>query len=110
MMLAPGDDFVEIVARSDGGAGQQQQDLGQRIDDPPGLAVVREPREMAQQKSHPRPGTSSSAKKSAASSMWRPLPIRGAERIIPPRQGQIGVNLTSQPWGFGHHGLHFCAF
>ena len=40
MVFAPGGDLVEIVARGDGGAGQQQQDLGQRVDDPPRLALV----------------------------------------------------------------------
>src|ERR1700692_3722690 len=42
-------------------------------------------------------GTSASAKKSAVSSMGRLLPIRGAHRIILLRQGQIRVNLSSQP-------------
>src|ERR1700722_18444821 len=49
MVFAPGGDLVEIVARGDGGAGQQQQDLGQRVDDPPRLAVVIEPGKMLQQ-------------------------------------------------------------
>src|SRR5208283_1782730 len=31
MVLAPADDIVEVVARRDRGAGQQKQDLGQRI-------------------------------------------------------------------------------
>src|ERR1700689_5411710 len=48
-------------------------------------------------------GTSASAKKSVVSSIWRLLPIRGADRIILPRQGQIVVNLSSQPWDA--HGL-----
>src|ERR1700676_3534500 len=49
-------------------------------------------------------GTSASAKKSAVSSIWRHLPIRGAHRIILLRQGQIVVNLSSQPWGKGPSG------
>ena len=49
MVFAPGGDFVEIVARGDSGAGQQQQDLGQRVDDPPRLAVIIEPGKMLQQ-------------------------------------------------------------
>jgi hypothetical protein len=44
MMLAPRSDLVEIVARSNGGAAQQQQDFSQRKRDPPRFAVVRKPR------------------------------------------------------------------
>ena len=97
MILAPGGDFVEIVARGDGGAGQQQQDFSH------GKAI-----RQASRSSESRAnwfnsratrdlGTSASAKKSAVSSIWRLPPIRGADRIILLRQGQIGVNLSSQP-------------
>src|ERR1700681_4074268 len=55
MVMAKGGDLVEVVARGDGGAGQQQQDLGQRVDDPPRLTVVFEPGKMLQQKCYPRP-------------------------------------------------------
>src|SRR5450432_4712823 len=56
MMLAPGGYLVEIVARGDRGAGQKQQHLGQGIDDPPWLAVIRKLGKMLQQQSHARPG------------------------------------------------------
>jgi hypothetical protein len=42
VMLAPGDDIVEIVTGGDRGAGHQQQDLLERIYNTPGLAVVLE--------------------------------------------------------------------
>jgi hypothetical protein len=58
MMLAPGGDLVEIVARGDRGAGQKQQHLGQGMDDPPWLAVIRKIEKMLQQRrapwEHPR--------------------------------------------------------
>ena len=46
MVMAKGGDLVEVVARGDGGAGQQQQDLGQRVDDPPRLTVIFEKGKM----------------------------------------------------------------
>src|SRR5271154_5844597 len=52
LVIAPGGDFVEIVTRGDSGAGQQQQDLGQRVDHPPRLALIIEPRKMLQQQSY----------------------------------------------------------
>jgi hypothetical protein len=52
MVLAPGDDIVEVVARGDRGASQQKQDLGQRKGDPPRLAVVLQPRKMLQKQRH----------------------------------------------------------
>ena len=55
MVMAKGGDLVEVVARGDGGAGQQQQDLGQRVDDPPRLTVVFEPGKMLQQQCYARP-------------------------------------------------------
>jgi hypothetical protein len=64
MMLAPRGDLVEIVARGNGGAAQQQQDFSQRKGDPPGFPLVRKPRKMAQQQSHPRPGELPSRRKS----------------------------------------------
>ena len=38
-MLTPGDDIVEIVAGGDGRAGNQQQDLLERISNAPGLTL-----------------------------------------------------------------------
>ena len=55
MVMAKRGDLVEVVARGDGGAGQQQQDLGQRVDDPPRLTVVFEPGKMLQQQCYARP-------------------------------------------------------
>src|ERR1700689_3520212 len=55
MVMAKGGDLVEVVARCDGDAGQQQQDLGQRVDDPPRLTVVFEPGKMLQQQCYARP-------------------------------------------------------
>lgn len=40
MVVSPGGDVVEIVARGDGGAGHQQQHLRQRIHHPPWFALV----------------------------------------------------------------------
>ena len=40
VMLAPGDDIVEVVTGRDAGAGHQQQDLPEGIDYAPGLPVV----------------------------------------------------------------------
>ena len=94
MVIAPGDDFVEIVARSDGGAGQKQQDLGQRVDDPPRLPVVVEQGEMLQQQSNARSGQRPRRRKSRlVFSMRRPQVIRATTRITPPRQAKIAVNL-----------------
>ena len=52
---APRGDIVEIVARRDGGAGQKQKHLGQRIHHPPGLALVIEAGKMLQKQGQPRP-------------------------------------------------------
>jgi hypothetical protein len=49
MALAPGGDLVEIIARTYGCTGQQQQDLGERIHDAPRLALVRELGKMLKQ-------------------------------------------------------------
>ena len=68
VLLAPGDNIIEIVAGRDGGAGQQQQHLAQRIRNPPRLAPVLEPGKMLQKHSDPRP--------------WR-IPINGkSDQII----------------------------
>ena len=48
VMLTPGDDIVEIVAGGDGRAGNQQQDLLERISNAPGLTFVLELRKMLQ--------------------------------------------------------------
>jgi len=46
MVLSPQGDLIKIVARGNGGAGQKQEHLGQRIHHPPRLALIVEPREM----------------------------------------------------------------
>src|ERR1700739_2729826 len=55
MMLTPGDDIVEVVARREGGAGHQQQYLFERIHDPARLPVVRKRGKMLQKQRHTRP-------------------------------------------------------
>ena len=57
VMLAPGGDVVEIVATRNRRAGYQQQDLLERIHDPPGLAVVRELRKVSQKQGQTRTRT-----------------------------------------------------
>jgi hypothetical protein len=96
----PGDDLVEIVARGDGGTAQQQEDFGQRKSDPPGFPLVRSRGKWFNSSATRDLGTSASAKKSVASPIWRLLLIRGADRIILLRQGQIVVNLSSRPGRF----------
>ena len=54
VMPAPRADVVEIVAGADRRAGQQRQDLRQRIDDPPRLSFVRELGKVLQQQRYPR--------------------------------------------------------
>jgi hypothetical protein len=55
MMLAPQRNCVEVVTRSDGGAGHKQQHFGQRIHHPPRLALIVEPGEMLQEQDQPSP-------------------------------------------------------
>jgi hypothetical protein len=55
MMLAPLDDVVEIVAGGDRRAGYQQQDLFDRIENPPCFPVVVEFREIRQKKRQTSP-------------------------------------------------------
>jgi len=55
VILAPGDDVVEIVARSDRPARHQQQDFLERVHHPPGLAAVFKRGKMLQKQTKPRP-------------------------------------------------------
>src|ERR1700694_6178149 len=55
IVLAPGDDVVEVVAGGDGGAGYQQEDFGQWIHDPAGLPVVGKLGKMLQKQRQTRP-------------------------------------------------------
>jgi len=49
MGFAPVNHIVVVVVRSDGGAHDQQQHLGQRMGDAPGMTRVRHRAEMVQQ-------------------------------------------------------------
>ena len=94
MVFAPGGDFVEIVARGEGGAGQQQQDLGQRVDDPPRLTVIIEPGKMLQQQSYGSLGQVLVGQTVACPASPS---NSGVPRITSPRQAKIVANLTSVP-------------
>ena len=59
-MLTPGDDIVEIVAGGDGRAGNQQQDLLERISNAPGLTLVLSCEKCCKSKARRARGTSSS--------------------------------------------------
>ena len=97
MMLAPGDDVVEIITRGDRGAGQKQEDLGKGIHDPPGFPVIVDLREMLQKNSQARP---------------RHLPFENRVHDHPPNHRIQGitsrpsrqnhprraVNLAAEPW------------
>ena len=54
-MLTPGHDLVEVIAGRNRGAGDQEQNLGQGVGHPPGLAVVLPLRKMLQQQGQPVP-------------------------------------------------------
>ena len=54
MVLTPGDNVVEIVARGDGGAGHQQQHLGQRIHHPARFPIIGKLGKMLQQQCQTR--------------------------------------------------------
>ena len=65
MVMAKGGDLVEVVARGDGGAGQQQQDLGQRETIRHGSRSSSSREKCSSSSATRALGTSSSAKKSA---------------------------------------------
>ena len=54
MSDSPALDILEVVACANRGASQQQQDFGQRINDPPVLTVVRQARKVPQKQSQTR--------------------------------------------------------
>ena len=54
MALAPGGDVVEVVAGSDAGADDEQQNLGQRMRHPPRLAWVLDDRKMVEKAAQAR--------------------------------------------------------
>ena len=85
MVMAKGGDLVEVVARGDGGAGQQQQDLGQQVDDPARLTVVFEPGKILQSSATRALGTSSSAKKSAVLPIRRPAGAQESHLRVKPK-------------------------
>src|SRR6266496_2668581 len=96
MVLAPGDDVVEIVAGRDRGAGHQQQDLLERIHDPPGLALIPEFGKMLQKQAQARPrGLLVNDRLDASVHARAPgitVPPSTQNRPLRP------VNLTSEPW------------
>ncbi len=55
VVLAPGDNVVEVVARGDRRADDQQQYLLERVHDPPRFSVIPQFGKMLQEKGHPRP-------------------------------------------------------
>ena len=55
VVLAPGDNVVEVVARGDRRADDQQQHLLERVHDPPRFTVIPQFGKMLQEKGHPRP-------------------------------------------------------
>ncbi len=54
MVLPPRRDIIKIIARGDGGAGQKQKHLRQRIHHPVRLALIVQPRKMLQKQAQPR--------------------------------------------------------
>ena len=90
VVLAPGDDVVEIVAGGNCGTYYQQQDLPERIEDPQGLPPVVELRDMRQQQVSRARGASSSMIVSATASMGS-APCR----ISTPRESRPRVNTKS---------------
>src|SRR6266704_5952254 len=103
MVLAPGDDVVEIVAGRDRGAGHQQQDLLERIHDPPGLALIPEFGKMLQKQAQARPrGLLVNDRLDASVHARAPGRIRALKESRSRRQHKIAlsrpVNLTSEPW------------
>ena len=112
MVLAPGDNVVEIVARGDRRAGDQQQHLLERIHHPPRFAVIPKFGKMLQQKGHSRPRylfvQDRSSNRGHASA---PCRIRAPTESQPSRQLKMTphapVNLTSQPWTHSHRQLIF---
>jgi hypothetical protein len=51
---SPALDVLEVVARCDRRTGQQKQDFGQGIEDPPRLPLIRQPRKMLQKQTQTR--------------------------------------------------------
>ena len=97
MMLAPFDDILEIVAGSDRGAGHQQQNLRNWIDDTPRLPVVVELGKMLQKNGQ----TSPRALVHHRVHLGAPAESKHREGITDPpsmqNQPTQGVNLSSQP-------------
>ena len=54
MRGSPTLNILEVVAGANRGASQQQQDLGQRINDPPALTLVRQARKVPQKQGQTR--------------------------------------------------------
>ena len=101
MVSAPCDDLVEIVARGDGPTGDQQQNLVQRVGDPPGLAGVVEPGKVLKEQPQPRP-RHLLIRHPASNALHPALHANRSDHRITTRPStQIpsnkAVNLTSEP-------------
>jgi hypothetical protein len=91
MRRAPGRDVLVVVAVGDGAADDQQQDLGQRVQDPPHVARVFHLREVIEQRGEARlPGRSRSARSWAAPNQGR--------RIDSAKLPAANCHLSSEPW------------
>ena len=55
VVFAPGDNVVEVIARGDRRADDQQQHLFERVHDPPRFTVIPQFGKMLQEEGHPRP-------------------------------------------------------
>jgi hypothetical protein len=92
MFLAPGDNLVEVIAPGDCGARHQQQDLAQRIDDTPGLAVIIEFGKWCKSRANRARGISLSKIESKIIAMVASLPNHRRPRNHNPR-----VNTKLRP-------------
>jgi hypothetical protein len=106
MMLAPGDDIVEVIAGRDRGAGHQQQDLLEGIHNAPGLAVVLELGKVLQKQTKTRTRDLSVEDRVHDGA---PPRIKSAHGITTASSTQNyadqPVNLSSEPWIILRHRL-----
>lgn len=103
VMLAPGHNVVEVVARRDGGAGHQQQDFGERTHDPGRLPIVGKFGKNARKAAARRACDTSSPANMMLRSCMIALPAEstatGESRTnVNAKSSQSDVNLTSEPW------------
>src|ERR1019366_5313392 len=104
MMLAPGDDVVEVVAGGDGGAGHQQQDFIEPVHDPARLPFVRKLGKMLQKQRQTRSGRIiiRTCDREVIHGRAPAESERLRNHAAPSMQNHRSraVNLTSEPWGF----------